>query len=172
VKKESEDGFRADVAELLCAAIVQCPSRLLACQVSGITPGTLAIWLQRGAAPDAPPEFSRFLSNFLRAEADLARELFSKWVQFSDRSVMDFLLKRFPSIASDTETMSIVQGAEQNLASRAKLLDNPPPRMLAEFAKRGWWRFQGKIDAEDRETLVALQRKYQDRLGAQCPEKP
>jgi hypothetical protein len=50
--------------------------------------------------------------------------------------------------------------AERAARKRINLLDNPPPRMLAEMTSKGWWKFSLELSAEDRATLSAIQDKY------------
>lgn len=167
-----------ELIDELATAIYTHPSKRLACQACGVKYETFRTWIHRSSQVGTDPLYTLLRVRCEESEARLAHEEFKDYKEATKekngrdaKTILAFMFRRFPSISTEKELSEDVDNKGAHAANRQTLLDNPPPKMLAELLTHGFWRFPTDMDVEDRARLLEIQHKYNTRSKLEG-EKP
>jgi hypothetical protein len=171
----SDDGLTAVLADSLVEAIeVHNMPREFAATYNGVSPDTFERWLMMGSTGTGTELHVSLARRVYKAEGMKVGETMTglKAMALEDSRAAEAYLKMFKPghFGGVKPAPNEFASAERAARKRINLLDNPPPRMLAEMTAKGWLKFSLDLSDEDRATLSAIQDKYRP-TTLMLPEK-
>lgn len=168
VVQSEEDGWltRPLVDALVKAIQVEKLPRRFAALHCGVSPQTFESALQAGASGASGPLAAELARKVYKAIAkDVGQEMkdLQRLGEDDPKAAVLYLQAKYPAdfgghvrIAPDEFAVP-----ERQKRTRGMLLDNPPPRMQAEFRAHGWFRMPPGIADRDREAILGILAGYE-----------
>lgn len=161
-----ETGLTPELVRGLVADIRAGYPRRHAALKRGVSPKTFQGWLEDGAAGIGGPLMVELARRVYRWEArDVGGHFVAlKVLARQNPQATELYLKlRYPEdfgghVRSSPDEFEL---PERNQRKRAKLLSDPPPRMLAEMRAHDIYKLPRHMSAEDREAILAILAKYE-----------
>jgi len=173
-----ETGLTPELVRGLVADIRAGYPRRHAALKRGVSPKTFQGWLEDGAAGIGGPLMVELARRVYRWEArDVGGHFVAlKELARQNHQALELYLKfRHPEdFGGPVRTApDEFERPERNQKKRAKLLADPPPRMLAEMRAHDIYKLPRQISAEDRAAILAILAKYEAVAPAlPAPEGP
>lgn len=132
----------------------------------GVSPQTFETVLQEGASGMGGPLAVELARRVYRALAkDVGQEMkdLRRLGKDDPKATILYLQAKYPEdfgghVRTAPDEFAV---PERQKRTRGMLLDNPPPRMRAEFAAHGWIRLPPGISAEDRALIAEICARYE-----------
>ncbi len=167
VVQSQGDGWltRALVDDLVRAIAVEHLPKRWAALRCGVSPETFATALQEGASGSGGPLSVELARRVYEAMAKNVGEQMGYLHRLSEedpRACEQYLKATQPEDFGGHVRTAPDEFAspERQKKTRGMLLDNPPPRMLAEFKAHDWFRLPKGISVADRETILGILSSY------------
>lgn len=155
---------RAQVDALIVAIETPMPMRWAALS-EGVTPDQLKAWCFAGIV-GADPECIRLAKRVYKSQAADVGKTFSGLLTLAEKgnplAAETFLKLMHPADfgGKSRSEPDEFQSAERNRVRRARLLDDPPPRMRAELTTHRWVQLPQTMADADKAAIMAILERY------------
>jgi hypothetical protein len=143
---QPDHGLTVALAKKICESLPLYPTRELACAACGIGIKTVENLVRRGQQAGADWLLKAFSSQFLLAEAEMAREQFEMYQKLlaqgdgrSAKIAMDYIDRRW-KIGASSDVLGAVGDAAKRTDDLHAMLMHPTPRLRAILRETGWSR--------------------------------
>lgn len=163
---EGDDWLTRPLVDALVKAIdkERLPRRFAAL-FCGVSPQTFETALQQGASGQGGPlavELARKVYKAMAKDVGTQMEHLQRLGEEDPKANVSYLQMKYPEdFGGHVRTApDEFAGPERQKRTRGMLLENPPPRMLAEFRAHGWFRMPHGCSDADRASILAILQSY------------
>jgi len=132
----------------------------------GVSPQTFETALQQGASGQGGPlavELARKVYKAMAKDVGNQMEHLQRMGEENEKANVLYLQMKYPEdFGGHVRTApDEFAGPDRQKRTRGMLLENPPPRMLAEFRAHGWFRMPLGVTDEDRSAILGILSSYE-----------
>jgi hypothetical protein len=172
---EPDDGLTQELVDELTAAVASPLPRRFAALKCGVSPKTFERLLQDGASGVGSKLAVELARRVYQFEAnDVGEEMahLKKLAQFNPQATETYLRVMHPADFGGfvRKTPDEFEAPQRQQRTQDRLLDHPPPRMLAKFRAHDWFKMPPGISADDRAAVMAILARYEQRATAALTE--
>lgn len=172
---EADDGLTQELVDALSAAVASPLPRRFAALKCGVSPKTFERLLQDGASgvgSKLAVELARRVYQFEASDVGEEMQHLKQLAKFNPQATEAYLRVMHPADFGGfvRKTPDEFEAPQRQQRTQDRLLDHPPPRMLAKFRAHDWFKMPPGITAEDRAAVMAVLARYEQRAAAALTE--
>jgi hypothetical protein len=172
---EPDDGLTQELVEQLVAAVESPLPRRFAALKCGVSPKTFERLLQDGASgvgSKLAVELARRVYLFEATDVGEEMQHLKTLARHNPQATETYLRVMHPADFGGfvRKTPDEFEAPQRQHRTQDRLLDHPPPRMLAKFRAHGWIKLPPEMSDEDRAAVMAILARYELRATAALTE--
>jgi hypothetical protein len=163
---DPDDGLTEALVEALVAAVESPLPRRFAALKCGVSPKTFERFLQDGASGVGSAlsvELARRVYQFEAADVGEEMQHLKTLARHNPQATETYLRVMHPADFGGfvRKTPDEFEAPQRQQRTQDRLLDHPPPRMLAKFRAHGWVKLPPSMTDEDRAAVMAILARYE-----------
>ncbi len=172
---EPDDGLSQALVDALVEAVSSPLPRRFAALKCGVSPKTFERLLQDGASgvgSRLSVELARRVYQFEALDVGEEMQHLKTLARHNPQATEAYLRIMHPADFGGfvRKTPDEFEAPQRQQRTQDKLLDHPPPRMLAKFRAHGWVKLPPSMSDEDRAAVLAILARYEQRATAALTE--
>ncbi len=163
---EADDGLTQDLVDELVEAVASPLPRRFAALKCGVSPKTFERLLQDGASgvgSKLSVELARRVYQFEANDVGEEMQHLKTLARHNPEATATYLRIMHPADFGGfvRKTPDEFEAPQRQHRTQDRLLDHPPPRMLAKFRAHGWVKLPPSMTDEDRAAVMAILARYE-----------